>query len=202
MKRIIIYALMLAMLTSCAGLTMVTVPNSNVNYVGQDIETLRSVRYTLEKTYIFGIGGLSAKARNTNIIDELMKNANLGTNESLAYITVSTNINSITALYIKVKYTATGYVVGPQDCKATDDAPEAANRTEYSSKAKQVQKVSSKEQKRNASNLYNLANRAKSKAGLETLKEKVEQDYNAGLIGEVDRDQLIARIERGLAQYK
>ena len=89
MKRYFILIVTALCLVSCAGLTHVTVPQSNVNYMGSDIETQRAVKYTLTKTYIFGIGGMSAKARNTNIIDELMRKANLQTNESLAYISVS-----------------------------------------------------------------------------------------------------------------
>lgn len=102
-------------LVSCAGLTHVTVPQSNVNYMGDDIETRRAVKYTLNKTYVFGIGGLSARARNINIIDELMRKANLQTNESLAYISVSRNINTFLGLFTKVKYSATGNVVRPVD---------------------------------------------------------------------------------------
>ena len=88
----LITLMMIALLSSCAGLTQVTVPQSTINFVGQDFETERYVEYTLVKTYILGIGGMSEKARNTNIIDELMKKANLQDNEALAYISVSRNI--------------------------------------------------------------------------------------------------------------
>lgn len=55
---------------------------------------------------------MSEKARNTNIVDELMKKANLQPNETLAYITISKNINSY-IFVTDVKYTASGYVVRP-----------------------------------------------------------------------------------------
>ena len=100
-------------LTSCVGLTQVTVPQSNVNIVGRDMETQRHVSYTLKKTYVFGIGGCSKRARNTNIIDELMKKANLQQNEALAYISVSKNVNHYLGLVSVAKFTASGYVVRP-----------------------------------------------------------------------------------------
>ena len=100
-------------MTSCAGMTHVTVPQSNVNFVGKDIETQRHVSYTLKKTYVFGIGGFSAHARNTNIMDELMKKADLQKNEALAYIYVSKNTNTYVGVVTVIKWTATGYVVRP-----------------------------------------------------------------------------------------
>lgn len=111
-------------LTSCVGLTQVTVPQSNVNIVGRDMETQRHVSYTLKKTYVFGIGGCSKRARNTNIIDELMKKANLQQNEALAYISVSKNVNHYLGLVSVAKFTASGYVVRP-----VGNAPVAATST-------------------------------------------------------------------------
>lgn len=125
-QKLLLFAIAVLAMTSCAGLTHVTAPESNVNFVGQETETVRKVSYTLEKTYVFGIGGLSKKARNTNIMDELMKRASLGPNEALAYITISENANyycgvNIFSIVTKIKFTATGYVVRPkQDASLTD----------------------------------------------------------------------------------
>ena len=69
MKKVLLHALALICLVSCAGLTQVTVPQSTINFIGRDMETERFVEYTLVKSYFFGIGGMSEKARNTNIID-------------------------------------------------------------------------------------------------------------------------------------
>lgn len=114
-NRILLLAIIAIALTSCAGLTHVTVPQSNVNIVGKDIETVRYVEFKLTKTYVFGIGGLSAKARNTNVIKELFRKANLQDNETLAYISVSQNFNTfIAALFVKTNITASGYVVRPK----------------------------------------------------------------------------------------
>lgn len=111
--RIIVVLAALATLTSCVGLTQVTVPQSNINIVGKDFETERFVEYTLTKSYVLGIGGMSAKARNTNIVRELMKKADLQTNEALAYITISKKQNTFLGLITTVDFVASGYVVRP-----------------------------------------------------------------------------------------
>lgn len=107
-----LYLLLISfMISSCAGLTHVTLPETTTNYANQDIETTRKVSYTLPKTYVFGIGGLSKKARNTNIMDKLMENAQLQPNEALSYITYSQNTNCYAGIVTKVKISATGYVI-------------------------------------------------------------------------------------------
>lgn len=103
----------LIIMTSCAGLTQVTVPCSPVNMGDRDIETERKVSYTLTKTYFLGIGGLSERARNTDIIEQLFRKANLKKNEALAYISVAENINCYLGIIVIAKFTATGYVVRP-----------------------------------------------------------------------------------------
>lgn len=122
--KLFVMACVSVMLASCAGLTMVTVPQSNINFLNEDMETERFVEYTLTKSYYFGIGGMSEKAKNTNIIHELMKKADLQPNEALAYISVSKNINHY--LFVTdVKYTASGYVVRPVNGEYRDPAYEA-----------------------------------------------------------------------------
>ena len=109
--KIFLFSLVAVILSSCAGFTNVTAPESNVNFVGRDTEIIRMVTFTLPKTYVFGIGGMSPRARNTNIMDELMKRAQLQPNETLAYITYSDNKNNYLGVVTKVRITATGYVV-------------------------------------------------------------------------------------------
>ena len=113
--KLLLIALSAVILSSCAGFTNVTAPESHVNFVGKDTEIVRMVSYTLPKTYIFGIGGMSHKARNTNIMDELMQRANLQKNEVLAYITISKNSNNYFGVVSKVKFKASGYVIRPVD---------------------------------------------------------------------------------------
>ena len=81
--KILVFILAVMALASCSGLTQVTVPQSNINFVGKDFETERFVEYALTKSYLLGIGGMSEKARNTNIIRELMRKPNLQTNEAI-----------------------------------------------------------------------------------------------------------------------
>lgn len=123
--RISVFILAVITLVSCAGFTHVTVPQSTINIIGEDVETERYVEYKLTKTYVFGIGGMSARARNTNIIQKLMQKANLQENETLAYITVSKNANHVLGIYSRVNFTASGYVVRPAgqapQAERTDD---------------------------------------------------------------------------------
>lgn len=111
--RLLIGLLVAIVLTSCAGLTRVTVPCSPVNMGDRDMETERKVSYTLTKTYFLGIGGMSERARNTDIIEQLFRKANLKKNEALAYIGVTQNINNYLGIVIVAKFTATGYVIRP-----------------------------------------------------------------------------------------
>ena len=111
--RILLLVAVTMLLSSCVGFTFVTVPQSNINFVGKDFETQRHVQYTLTKTYIFGIGGMTARARNTNVVKELMKKANLQKNEALAYITISKNPNTFLGIITTVDIVASGYVVRP-----------------------------------------------------------------------------------------
>lgn len=175
----LIILMMIALLSSCAGLTQVTVPQSTINFVGQDFETERYVEYTLVKTYVLGIGGMSEKARNTNIIDELMKKANLQDNEALAYISVSRNIN--TFLFVTdVKFTASGYVVRP---KGDYDEPEILSAGE-------------REQRQ----LYNAYNRRINHAitgeDLVKIKKEVDKDASDGKITQSQARELNEKIAR------
>jgi polyhydroxyalkanoate synthesis regulator phasin len=178
-RKLLITMMVVASLSSCAGLTQVTVPQSTINFVGQDFETERYVEYTLVKTYILGIGGMSEKARNTNIIDELMKKANLQDNEALAYISVSRNIN--TFLFVTdVKFTASGYVVRP---KGDYDEPEILSAGE-------------REQRQ----LYNAYNRRINHAitgeDLVKIKKEVDKDASDGKITQSQARELNEKIAR------
>ena len=109
--RVLLALIAAAVLTSCAGLTQVTVPTGSTSF--ENMEVRRNVKYVLTKTYVLGIGGLSAKARNTDIIEELKREADLQPHEVLAYIHATRNINSYLGLWVKVHYSASGTVLGP-----------------------------------------------------------------------------------------
>ena len=111
--KILILSVFAMVLSSCAGFTHVTIPHSGLNFGEKDFEVRRHVEYTLQKTYVLGIGGMSAKARNTNIMKELLNKANLQQNEVLTYVTISRNVNFILGIVTEVRFTASGKVVGP-----------------------------------------------------------------------------------------
>lgn len=175
-------------LSSCAGLTQVTVPQSNINYIGEDIETCRRVEFTLVKTYFLGIGGMSERARNTNIIDELMKKANLQANESLAYISVSKNVNSY-LIFTEVKLTASGYVVRPKQGEYPEHTQNELG--DY---------VSQKQMKQ----LYKSLNRrilyAVTMDDLIKIKEDVDNDVAAGKLSSEYSQKLLEKIYDRLLQ--
>lgn len=180
-------------LTSCAGLTQVTVPQSNINYIGEDIETCRRVDFTLVKTYFLGIGGMSERARNTNIIDELMKKANLQTNESLAYISVSKNVNSF-LIFTEVKLTASGYVVRP----VKEESPELVH--DESDYMQGSEYLSTKQMKQ----LYKSLNRrilyAVTRDDLIKIKEDIDNDVAAGKLSSEYSQKLLDKIYDRLLQ--
>jgi hypothetical protein len=187
MKRFFFIIIASLSLASCAGLTHVTVPQSNINYIGEEIETQRPVKYTLTKTYIFGIGGMSARARNTNIIDELMRKANLQTNESLAYISVSRNINTFLGLFTTVRYTATGHVVRPVDGEYSDDPGRQ--------KQPVIKTYQSTGGKKLVRELTRKVGSCTTHDDLSSLKEEVLSYEKSGAISAEDADTLIILIE-------
>lgn len=144
-KSLITLCGILWILSSCAGLTQVTVPQSNINICGENIVTGPKETYTLKKTYILGIGGMSKKARNTNVVDELFKKVNLQKNEALAYVTQSKNYYTFLFLYTTVKHSASGYVVrvveGNEPEIAYKREPIAETPTERETKLMQLKEI-------------------------------------------------------------
>jgi polyhydroxyalkanoate synthesis regulator phasin len=193
-ERLIALFVTAVVLTSCAGLTQVTVPQSNINYMGKDIETCRRVEFTLIKTYFLGIGGMSERARNTNIIDELIKKANLQTNESLAYISVSRNIN--TYIFItEVKFTASGYVVRPKQEGGQEVIQEVKEEDTYNLTRKRATPKQMKQ-------LYNSYKRRLYHAltwnDVLKIKEDVDNDRKAGKLSPEQAQKLLDMIYQRL----
>ena len=191
MKRIFLLIITTICMVSCAGLTHVTVPQSNINYEGVDIVTSRKVSYTLQKTYVLGIGGLSERARNTNIIDNLMKKANLKTNETLGYITISRNINCyVGALVIVVKYTATGYVVRPINTESVDHSSSNQSATTEDTP------ISIAEEKKynDYNELKTAINRTQSLDSIKNIKSIVEEKYKDQVLTDKEYKKLLEKI--------
>lgn len=167
------------MVSSCAGFTKVHAPVSPVNMGDRDMETARFVQYTLTKSYFLGIGGMSEKARNTNVIQELFRKAKLKTNEALAYINVSENFNTFLGIISTVKTTASGYVVRPVD---GDYAP----KTPVSHSPQEIK------------NLYKEYERRISEAntGLELreIENEIDQDFQEGRLNQKEATKLKRKI--------
>lgn len=170
-------------LVSCAGLTRVTVPCSPVNAGDRDFSTKRKVEYTLQKTYVLGIGGLSEKARNTNIIDQLMVKANLQENEALAYITASENVNVYLGIVAIVKIRASGYVVQVKNNGQIPPQPtisKTKNDTVVTIKEENVRSNDIRPQSyisNEHEELTNMINAAKSPGEIRKLKTTIKELY-------------------------
>lgn len=100
--------------TGCAGLNMTP-------YVNEPVETkviLSEANYHIMKevtgewtaTYIFGIGGLSKKALETNAVSEMYKNAGLTGNQQIINVTTTVSIENW-VVYSKHRAIAHGYVI-------------------------------------------------------------------------------------------
>ena len=201
MKRVFIVALATAILSSCAGFTHVTVPSSSISYVGKDIETERYVEYTLTKSYVLGIGGMSAKARNTNIVQELMRKANLQTNETLAYISISKNANSFLGLITKVNFKASGYVVRPVG--EYDSSQQEYKDVPYKGAFQGEDSIVSKYETTGGAKLvrqlrYKIG-QCKTRDGLLTLRKEVEEREKNKQIDSRSADNIITMIDDKLA---
>lgn len=189
MKRVFIVALATAILSSCAGFTHVTVPSSSISYVGKDIETERYVEYTLTKSYFFGIGGMSAKARNTNIVKELMRKANLQENEALAYISVSKNVNTFLGIITYVNFKGSGYVVRPVGQASSVKA--TSNQEEHNVKDFQTTGGILL-----VSELSDRIYYARTGEELLKIKEEIMHHMNSGALSDKSAEKLLKKIER------
>lgn len=85
-------AIMALMLTGCGISSHVSsnVNNNVTNVVLQDnnYDVVKSVESEVSQSYVFGIGGLSAKALRNNAVSELTKKANLQGSQALINVTV------------------------------------------------------------------------------------------------------------------
>ena len=126
---------------------------------------------------------MSHKARNTNIIDELMKKADLQQNESLAYISVSRNINTYLGLITDVKFTASGYVVRPVN-------------GEYDER--EIVNASERAQKQLYKNYKRQINNAITGDALMQIKKAIEKEVSVGSLSESLAKDLYIKISKEL----
>ena len=96
--------------SSCAGIQHLAVTNS-VNLESGNFRILRTVKGEANATYVFGIGGMSESARETNAMEEMRKNAKLGPNQAIAYVSLHESKSCILGIVIHKCTTVTGTVV-------------------------------------------------------------------------------------------
>ena len=208
MKNIFFALLALSLgLSSCSGLTQVTVPQSNINIVGKDIETERKLTYTLKKTYVLGIGGLSVNARNTNIVDELFKKADLQQNESLAYITQAKNINTFLGIITVVKHSASGYIVRPigegvsekdnKDIVSSDLKRQSVDMEEIDvTLKKKIEQIEYANKEDAIKDIYHRINNSNTKSELRSLLVRVDKVVDNDIIHYKDAKPLYKAINQ------
>lgn len=103
------------MLTGCGISTQLTTNNANliqteVVLAQNNFNVVRNVATSADASYIFGIGGLSKKALQSNAIAELTKKANLTGSQALINVTVKYNVKMILC-YTKITAYAEGTVI-------------------------------------------------------------------------------------------
>ena len=134
-SKLFILSLVVALLSSCTGVSQLTLPQTNLNIIGADVQVGSRVSFTDQKVYVFGIGGMSKTSRKVDMVEELFKKANLGPNETLAYISRTRNVSSYVGIVTIVRHTISGYIVSPVDKNTNKETPvQTVVNTENASK--------------------------------------------------------------------
>lgn len=116
MKKLLFIISTAMLLSSCAGLTHITTPQS-VALNQANFKFIKSVSAETSAIYILGIGGLSQKATE-DVIELLRAKADLQANQALADIRIKTTIKHFLAgLVINRTLTASATVVEFYDTK-------------------------------------------------------------------------------------
>lgn len=113
--KTILFCLVAVLFASCAGLNMTPYANDPVEtkvvLSESNYHIVKEVSGEWTATYIFGIGGLSKKALETNAVSEMYKNAGLTGNQQIINITTTQSVETWALVYSKVRAIAHGYVI-------------------------------------------------------------------------------------------
>ena len=113
--KTILFCLVAVLFASCAGLNMTPYANDPVEtkviLSEPNYHIVKEVSGEWTATYIFGIGGLSKKALETNAVSEMYKNAGLTGNQQIINITTTQSVETWALVYSKVRAIAHGYVI-------------------------------------------------------------------------------------------
>lgn len=100
--------------TGCAGLNFTPYANNPVEtkviLSESNYHIVKEVSGEWTATYVFGIGGLSKKALETNAISEMYKNAGLTGNQQIVNVTTTLSVENW-FVYSKHRVMAHGYVI-------------------------------------------------------------------------------------------
>ena len=113
--KFLFVSLLAVLFASCSGLNMTPYANDPVEtkvvLSESNYHIVKEVSGEWSATYVFGIGGLSKKALNSNAISEMYKNAELKGNQQIINITTTQSVESWALIYSKTRATAHGYVI-------------------------------------------------------------------------------------------
>lgn len=110
MRKLVFMLITAVVLSSCAGLTHITAPNS-VSLSHGNFKFVKVVNAETEARYILGIGGMSNTATE-DVVEKLRQNACLQKNQALADIHIKTTTKVyVGGLYVKRTLTASATVV-------------------------------------------------------------------------------------------
>ena len=112
--KTILFCLVAVLFASCAGLNMTPYANDPVEtkviLSESNYHIVKEVSGEWTATYVFGIGGLSKKALETNAISEMYKNAGLTGNQQIVNVTTTFSVENW-FVYSKHRVFAHGYVI-------------------------------------------------------------------------------------------
>lgn len=109
MKKILLLALLTALLSSCVGITNISTPQTVALNQG-NFKFVKSVSAETEATYVFGIGGFREEA-TADVVSRLLEVAQLQSNQALADIRIKSTTNCYLGIVVKRFLTVTASVV-------------------------------------------------------------------------------------------
>ena len=109
MKKLLVMLFSAILLSSCAGITYVSTPQT-VALNSNNFKFIKPVSAETTATYVFGIGGMSPRA-NEDVVKKLIEEAHLKPYQALADIRIKTTNKCFLGLIITRTLTASATVV-------------------------------------------------------------------------------------------
>ena len=114
LSKIVMAVAAVLLLASC-GVSQSLTTNANLHQTNvvlsqKNFHVVKNVSSECTATYVFGIGGISKKALESNAVAELTKKANLTGSQALVNVTVK-NSGKMILFFSKLSYHAEGTVI-------------------------------------------------------------------------------------------